>query len=468
MARFIEPDYRQQFLLPPALEDWVSADHPARFLREFVDQLDLKKMGFVVPDGVEGRPPYAPSLLLKIWLYGYFHRIRSTRKLEAACREQMSLIWLTAMITPDHNSLWRFWNMNRKALRNVFKQTVQIAVNNDCVGFVVQALDGTKIEAAASGYSGWSKDYMTKVLRALDAALDETEKKVEEENSDDDDDPGYRLPEELSEREALREKIKKGLEQLTEEGREYYHPVEPEARRMKVGSTNRFAYNAQAVVDQKEGIIVACENTRAENDMGQLVPMLEQAKENAGARQADVTILADTGYSGGPDLQNAQEKGFDVLAPTVDGNKDNPYALQYFIYDPAAQTVTCPRGLQLHHQGPAKKRGYIRERYRCTKQDCPVRTQCSTAVKGRTIDIYPFSLATQQMRKRFELTGIRERWRQRGQIVELCFAHLKQHNGFRRWTVWGLEGVKAQWAMLCAASNLRVLFKGWLNRVKTV
>ena len=123
MAQPIAPDYGQQFLFPPALEDWVPADHPARFLREFVDQLDLPALGFVMPSASEGRPPYAPSLLLKIWLYGYFHRIRSTRKLEVACLEPLSLIWLTGLIAPDHNSLWRFGNGNQEALRQIFKQS---------------------------------------------------------------------------------------------------------------------------------------------------------------------------------------------------------------------------------------------------------------------------------------------------------------------------------------------------------
>jgi transposase len=94
MAQPIAPDYGQQFLFPPGLEDWVPADHPARFLREFVEQLDLSTLGFAMPVAVEGRPPYHPSLLLKIWLYGYYHRIRSTRKLETACREHLSLLWL--------------------------------------------------------------------------------------------------------------------------------------------------------------------------------------------------------------------------------------------------------------------------------------------------------------------------------------------------------------------------------------
>src|ERR1039458_5286390 len=140
MAQPITPDYGQQFLFSPALEDWVSADHPARFLREFVDQLDLTTLGFALPAAVEGRPPYHPSLLLKIWLYGYYHRIRSTRKLETACREHLSLLWLTGLIQPDHNSLWRFWRDNKQALRHIFKQTVQVAVGTGAVGLVLQAL----------------------------------------------------------------------------------------------------------------------------------------------------------------------------------------------------------------------------------------------------------------------------------------------------------------------------------------
>ena len=130
MAQPIAPDYGQQFLFPPALEDWVSADHPVRFLREFVDQLDLAALGFAMPTVSEGRPPYHPSLLLKIWLYGYYHRIRSTRKLEMACREHLSLLWLSGLIQPDHNSLWRFWRDHQQALRQVFKQTVQVALRD--------------------------------------------------------------------------------------------------------------------------------------------------------------------------------------------------------------------------------------------------------------------------------------------------------------------------------------------------
>lgn len=458
MAQPIAPDYGQQFLLPPALEDWVPADHPARFLREFVDQLDLPALGFVMPLASEGRPPYAPSLLLKIWLYGYFHRIRSTRKLEAACGEILPLVWLAGMIAPDHNSLWRFWHGNQKALRQIFKQSAQLALRTGAVGLVLQALDGTKIEAAASGYSGWSKEYMEKLLAALDAALDQTELALLKENPEA---PGYRLPAGLAGRQALREKVKAGLAQLAADGRNHYHPVEPEARRMKVGGTNRFAYNAQAVTDGQEGVIVACEADRQETDAGQLVPMIEQARENLGVANVDTLTLADTGYGAGADLQAAREKQLPVLVPPAEGKPahENLYAGQHFACDPQARTVTCPQNRRLDYEGHTEKAGQPVERYRCHCQDCPVRAQCTRDPKGRQIEVWPHTQVVQAMRAELQTPFGREIYQERSQMIQRRLGQIKQHDGFRRWIVWELQAVRTRWASLCATLNLRLLYK---------
>jgi transposase len=364
MAQPIAPDYGQQFLFPPALEDWVPADHPARFLREFVEQLDLRALGFSVPTTVEGRPPYAPSLLLKIWLYGYFQRIRSTRKLEAACRDHLPLLWLSGLIAPDHNSLWRFWRDNQKALRLVFKQTVQLALRTGSVGLALQALDGTKIQAASSGPSGWSKKYMEELLEQLDAALEQIELKVIEENQPSDA-PGYRLPAGLAQRQALRQEIKKGLAQLQADEREHYHSIEPEVRRMKVGDTNRYAYNAQAIADEKAGIIVACEASRQENDIGQLVPMVEQARENLGAAAAPTLTVADSGYGYSCDLQAAQAKGLNVLAPPLPNTN---------------QPKTIPTRANTSRSTPLLKRSSVRKAGRWIMKDTPPRQDSASNV----------------------------------------------------------------------------------------
>lgn len=468
MAQPISPDYDQQFLLPPCLEDWVAQDHPVRFLREFVDQLDLPALGFAMPVAVEGRPPYHPSLLLKIWLYGYYHRLRSTRKLEAACTEHLSLLWLTGLHAPDHNSLWRFWRDHQKPLRFIFKQTVHLAIKAGAVGFALQALDGTKIQSASSTPNGWSKEHMEKMLAQLDAALDDIELKVVEENPQTDA-PGSRLPAGLAQRQALREEIKKGLAQLQADGRQHYHRVEPEARRMKVGQTNRYAYNAQAIADQKEKIIVACEATRQENDTGQLVPMIQQARENLGGARLQSVTVADTGYGSGADLQAAAAQGLEVLAPSPEGKptQGNAYATQHFTIDPHGQTVTCPQGRLLDYEGQTTRKGQLVQRFRCHHRDCPVRGQCTRDPKGRQIEVWPHHSVVAAMRAGLQKPKAREQWQQRREIIEPRFAQIKEQDGFRRWTVWGLEAVRTQWSLLCATLNLRVLYKRWQGTRKT-
>jgi len=400
MAQPLAPDYGQQFLFPPALEDWVPADHPARFLREFVDQLDLPKLGFAIPAAREGRPPYAPSLLLKIWLYGYFHRLRSTRKLEAACREHLALLWLTGLMAPDHNSLWRFWNENKKALRQVFQQSAQLALRTGAVGLVLQALDGTKIEAAASGYSGWSKEYMEKLLAALDRALDQTDLALAQENNQP---AGYRLPAGLAERQALREQVKAGLAQLAADGRNHHHPVEPEARRMKVGGVNRFAYNAQAVVDSHAQVIVGA--AQEANDKKQLVPMLKEVKVQRGVPPRQAT--ADNGYFSEPNITDAQLQEIDLfVAPDRQKHGEK------------RPTTTGPPP--------------------------------------------PGASVAEQMRHKLRTAEGQAVYKLRKAVVEPVFGQIKEARGFRRFLLRGLRKVQAEWQMICATHNLLKLFRsGW-------
>jgi transposase len=468
MAEAITPDYTQQFLLPPSLEEWVCADHPARFIREVVEELNLEEMGFTMPECAEGRRPYAPSLLVKIWLGGYMLRIRSSRKLEVACREQLSLLWLTGMIQPDHNTLWRFWRANKKPLREVHKQTVHLAVRSGLVGVALQALDGTKIAAACSHHSGWTKRGMEQLLVALDAALEEVQLQVAEQNATAEDIPGYRLPAGLAQREALRAQVKAGLAQLAEDGRNHYHPVEPQARRMQVGGGNRFAFNAQALTDAKKGIITATEVTRGETDVGQLAPMIARGQENVGVAATTTETLADGGYGAGADLQQASEQGMQVLVRPAEGTpaREKPYASQRFHYDEGHRSVTCPEGRTLDHEGGTTKEGRPVERYRCHHQDCPVRALCSRDPKGRRIEVHTHTPVVQAMRAALAEPEGRARYRQRAGIAELTFARIKQHDGFRRFTAWGLEAARTQWSMICATANLRILYAHWKSSTR--
>jgi len=461
MAQPIAPDYGQQFLFPPALEDWVPKNHPVRFIREFVEALDLATLGFSMPIAIEGRPSYAPSLLLKIWLYGYYQRIRSTRKLEAACQDQLPLLWLAGMIGPDHNTLWRFWRDNKKSLRKLFKQSVLLAVKQELVGLVLQAVDGTKIQALASGRSGWSKKKMHELLAALDKQLDQTEQQLEQEQ------PiaeatGYRLPEKLEDRQALRQAVQSGLEQLEQDGRRHYHPHEPEARRMNCEGKKPFAYNAQAVVDQSQGVVVAAEVSVQEQDGGELVGMVEQAKQNLAVSQ-NVLSVADGDYGSGAQVAAAAERNLNVLVHPKEGGstKDNGYSARDFTYDPTAGTVTCPQNQRLDYSGEAKQKGQLVKRYRCHIKDCPAAKLCQDAKGRRVVEIWSHTPAVQAMRARLAQPQASGQLSKRGQIIERHFGQIKQHEGFRRWTVGGFENVRTQWALINLTINLRVLYKHW-------
>lgn len=217
MSRLLRPNYAQRLLLPPSLDDWVPPDHPVRFVSEFVDALDLRQLGFAEPaPGDEGRPAYAPELLLKVWLFGYMERIRSTRQLEKACLSVMPFLWLTGNLHPDHNTLWRFFNANRAALPKLFKQVVKIAAGAGLVGFALHALDGTKLVAASSTDTALHRKSLEEKLKGLDALIASYVEQVTSE-AEADKGEGYAMPPAMADSEARKARIRQLLERRLED-----------------------------------------------------------------------------------------------------------------------------------------------------------------------------------------------------------------------------------------------------------
>jgi transposase len=447
------------------LEDWVGEAHPARFIREFVDALELKELGFQTREAEEGRPNYAADLLLKVWLYGYLMRIRSSRGLERGCRENLGLIWLTGMNEPDHNTLWRFFSENKRALRQVFKQAVRVAVKAELVGLVLHAVDGTKIAARASRRGAWHKADLEKALRKLDASLDEALRKVEVAEGQEQGE--YRLPAELKEREQLRERIKGALAELEAEGVKQLQPQEPEARMMPCGGRKEFGYNAQAVVDSDNGLIVATEVVNEAADHGLLVPMMEEVEAELG-EVAEETV-ADAGYSSAKELHLAEERGYGVLVSLGKQREVIPEAGEYhpskFRYEPELDQCVCPRGEVLSFENESRSHyKYPVRIYRCQSyKECPVRWQCSRNPGGRKIELSVHHLALSRQREKQREAAKQAMLRRRQAIVEPVFGQVKQAMGFRRWTVGGLEGVRTQWSLLCTAVNLSKLHRFWVS-----
>ena len=466
MSRQIEADYNQTFLLPPSLEDWVGPDHPARFIRVFVEEMDLVELEVQWGEGVEGRPPYSADLLLKVWLYGYYRGIRSTRKLEMACRDEMGMLWLTGMHAPDHNTLWRFFKQNKKALRGMFRQSVRVAVKSDLVGLVLHALDGTKIQSEVANRSGWHQEKLEKSLARLDKVVDQWEETVEGESSVAE--PGVGLPETLQEAESLRKKVREKLSELEESGEKHLNPHDRDARVMQCRDRgkNTFGYNGQVVVDEASGLLVAQELVNDCNDMQQLSPMLGCVEAELGETAGHT--VAEAGYASGEGLAEAEaltkeHKVLVTLPPQWDENPENPYHASHFTYDAQADVVVCPRGekLRFKHERTHKRKRYPLRLYRCENKTCPVRNECTKEKKGRGIEIGPYHEALQRQRKRNRTPEEKEKLQKRGWLIESVFGWIKQTQGFRRFTVRGLPGVKTQWALMCASYNLHKLYRNW-------
>jgi transposase len=458
-------NYEAQWLFPPSLEDLLGPEHPARFIRELVDAVDLQELGFQQREAEEGRPSYAADLLLKVWLYGYFHKIRATRPLEKACMNDIGLLWLTGLEKPDHNTLWRFWRDNKKAIRRVFKETLQIAAKAELTGLILHAVDGTKIETAASKKRAWHRKDLEALLADIDPIIDGVMKETESAQASDGWE--YRLPEHLHDRQELQGMIQQGLREMDQQQRDQLLPTDADSRMMKLSDgRKRFGYNAQVVVDENSGLIVAGDVVNAESDNYQLTPMLEQVKENLG-RVAEETV-ADGGYKAPSELARAEQLEQSVLVnlgKPSDGDGD--YSASRFVYNEAADHCICPRGEILpfwtshrkHRAQPTTVRIYRCQSYR----DCPVRWQCSQRKNGRTVEIGPHYAAVLRQRLKQKDPAKAALLRKRGAIIERVFGWIKQEMGFRRWTVRGLDNVKTQWALVCTAVNLRVMYKRWSN-----
>jgi transposase len=208
-------DREQAWLLPPSLDDLLPDDHPARFVAAFIDGPDRStwtERGIDLEGDVMGAPAYHPRALLSVWLYGFMSGVRSCRKLESACRDQIPYLWLTGWQYPDHNTLWRFYKAHRQAMRRLLKHTISIAVEVGLLDLAVQAVDGTKVAANAAGDQTYDAAGLQRLLERTEAVISE----LEAQNEGDDTPVPPRLPKELKRAQELRQRVHATMDKLTQ------------------------------------------------------------------------------------------------------------------------------------------------------------------------------------------------------------------------------------------------------------
>ncbi len=464
----------QSWILPPSLDELVPADHPVRFVAEFVDGLSREEwleMGIDVDGGLMGAPSYHPRALLGAWLYGFMRGVRSSRKLEAACREQIPFLWLSGRQCPDHNTLWRFYKGNRQEMRRLLKRTVKTAVSLELVELALQAVDGTKVWANASGDRTLDAEGLRRLLERVEKAIED----MEAQNEGGGEGGPAQMPPELSEKMELRERVRRAMKELEEdEGSNRVNLTDGDARLMKGRERIGPGYNAQAMVSPTESeagtkgmLITAVAVTTAPNDHSQLVPMLEVAEETTGVR-AEVT-LADAGYHSGSNLEEGEVRGQQVMMPESQQRAlSHPYHKDRFIYDEERDSYECPHGERLRFTRMKSTRGVLMRLYRSSGKvcrRCPAFGVCTVDGRhGRAIEAGPHEGALRRHRELMLTHRAKESYRRRKGLVEPVFGIIKEQLGVRRFLLRGLQNVSAEWSLLGVAFNLRTLWKAWADR----
>ena len=383
-------DREQMWLLPPTLDQLLPSDHPARFVAEFVDALkreDWAEMDVAIDGDPLGAPAYHPRALLSVWLYGFMTGVRSSRKLEGACRDQIPYLWLTGWQRPDHNTLWRFYKKHRQAMRSLFKRTVRTAVTMELVDLAVQAVDGTKMSASATRDRTYDADKLGELLERVEKAIVD----LEAQNEAGEETSAAHLPKKLADKKVLRERVRQAMEDLRgQEGLRRINLTDRDARMMKSRYGIVPGYNAQAMVspvkpdETTSGVLItAVELVNDPTDYAMLIPMLQRAEEMTEVK-APLT-LADAGYHSAASLQGCVDRGQQVVMPESSRGRalDHPYHKDRFTYDPESDTYSCPQGQVLRLVRSRVCRGSEQENVPSPEEHLPGMSGCWSVHQAR-------------------------------------------------------------------------------------
>jgi transposase len=431
---YIEGEDRNQIILfPESIDEYVSDNNSIRIIDEYIKQLDLKRLDFkraVNPS--LGRPPYHPKDMLKLYLYGYLNRVRSSRRLEQEAIRNLEVIWLIRKLKPDFKTIADFRKDNKKALKKVFRDFTRLCDEWKLFGKELVAIDGSKFRACNSKKNNYSSKKLERHLKYLDEKI---ESYIQELDHHDRTEASLKKPDAHTIKERIqqlrdrKEKYESYQRKLKQSGENEISTTDPDARLMASHNNNvEVSYNVQTTVDAKHKLIADFKVTQKPNDLGELDHMAIRAKKLFGNKAFEV--LADKGYYQAKDLKRCTENGITVYITKqtyANGTKDPAFYSDQFKYDPTKNVYLCPAGKELHYYRARKKDGKIigyEYRNYAACQKCEFKARCTRAKKGRTICRH----ADQDFLDRIDSQTKRnmEKYKLRQMIVEHPFGTIKR------------------------------------------
>ena len=465
---------REILLFPPSLEEMIEKDSMVRLIDVFVDHLDLESHGFKMRSKNKheaGAPQYAPSDLLKIYLYGYSNRTRSSRRLERCCQINIEMMWLINGFTPGYVTISNFRKNNPKAFKQVFRTYNRFLDGQDLFGKTTIAVDGSKFRAQNSKKNNFSDSTIERNQKHIDkkteeylALLDQTDEK---ENQEQTSKLIKEKLEQLSERKEKYNKLKAELEEVKEAGQKQISTIDSDARLMtSIGSKGVVGYNLQSVVDDKNYLIVDNELTN-EGDQNALHKMANSAKELLQVKH--IEVLADSAYDVGEELMKCtKDEIITYVCPRIQGAspKDDKFKKDKFSYNKDNDTYMCPQGNILQTNGKwytKKRKGKKDSKFKEYKleyntcNECEFKDKCAgkrlSRNQGRVIERYEYAEYTEANQERIKEN--KEYYRRRQAIVEHPFGTIKRQWGYSYTLLKGKEKASGEFDLICLSYNIR-------------
>jgi transposase len=461
MKRYVEGENRSQStLFPESLDDYIAEDNPVRVVDVFVDELDLKQLGF---DGAEpearGRPAYHPAAMLKIYIYGYLNRIQSSRRLERETQRNVELIWLTGRLSPDFKTIADFRKDNGKAIRRVCREFVVLCRSLNLFSEAIVAIDGSKFKAV----NNRDKNFTDNKLAARMQQLEESIARYLGDLDRADRDPSAVTEARVEHLKHKVEMVRAQMQQLKQMGEQMKASADgqvsltdPDARSMATSGhrTGVVGYNVQTAVDAKNHMIVAHEVTNSGSDRSQLSSMGKQTREAMGVEK--LTALADRGYFKGEEILECERAGINALVskPQTSNNQaKGQFDRRDFRYIPADDEYQCPAGQRAIWRYTSIQDGLTMHRYwtsACPR--CPIKGQCTTG-DYRRIARWEHEEVLEAMQAR--LDQMPQASRIRRQTVEHVFGTFKAWMGATHFLMKTLRNVSTEMSLHVLAYNLK-------------
>jgi transposase len=452
-------------LFPQSIDEYIGEEHPVRAYDTFIEVLNPHEIDLEIDPHKVGNSAYDPKTMLKLLVYGYSYGIKGSRKLERAVHENLAFIWLMGGLKPDHKTISEFRKNNKKALKLVLRQCARMCIKLGLIEGNILFIDGTKIRANASRGKNYTKEQYQGKLKDIDIRieklLEECDRIDEEEKEDG---SLVKMKEELIDQRNLRERIKGILTEfetkgdLTKDGvQRTVNQTDPDSALMRSIHGSHASYNAQTVVDDKNGLIIHADAVSETKDINQLSEQVQQAEE-AMEKSCEV-VCADAGYSNTKELEKLDGKDIKVVVPSQRQalhQPEKPFSKSQFTYNAEENCYYCPEGNSLIYSTQDTRGEQLVYRIKDANlcRQCKNFGICTNARQGRKIYRLAREELKEKIERQFNEPESQEIYVRRKTRAEHPFGHIKHNLGIRNFLLRGREGAKAEISIGATCFNI--------------